>query len=87
MGSDNPNAPTGAIPPAAGTEFRAQRPNIPPAPFFQGFAALRNQMLFLFPHSFMPPVPGVGFATPTQGILSATIDLTEGSQNEAPKNA
>ena len=28
----------------------------------------------------MPPVPGVGFAAPAQGIPSATIDFTEGSQ-------
>ena len=37
-------------------------------------------MPFLFPHSFMPPIPGVGFAPPTQGRPSTTIDLTTGSQ-------
>ena len=42
-------------------------------------------MPFLFPHSFMPPPPGTGFAHPTQGGPSATIDLTAGSQKRAPQ--
>ena len=47
---------------------------------FQGFLHPDSQMPFLFPHSFMPPLPWVGFAPPTQGGPSATINLTAGSQ-------
>ena len=65
-------------PTAAGNEFRAQRPSIPPAPFFQGFAAVGNQMSFLFPHPFMPPAPGAGFGPSTS---------RKGPRNEPSKNA
>lgn len=37
-------------------------------------------MPVIFPRSFMPPPPGVGFAPPTQGGPSEPIDFTTGSQ-------
>ena len=58
-GIGKPNGATCTIPPAVDTEFRAQRPSIPPTPFFHGFAVVGSQMPFLFPHSFMPLVRGV----------------------------
>ena len=78
----NPNDVSTANPPAAavGTEFRVQGSSIPPAPLFQGFPHPVSQLPpFYFPHHFMPPLPGVGFAPPTQGGPSATIHLTAGS--------
>ena len=84
-GGGNPNAASGGIPPIAAGEFRAQRPSIPFAPFFQSFAGAGNQMPFLYPYSFMPPLPGLGFTAPTHGTPSATFDLTEGSQKQGPQ--
>lgn len=48
-GGANPNVVAGGIPPIASIEFRAQRPSIPPAPFFQGFASTGNQIRFYIP--------------------------------------
>jgi hypothetical protein len=80
VGSSNPNEVSSTNPPAVGTEFRIQQSSISLAPFVQGFPQVGSQMSFLFPHSFMPPIPGVGFAPTTQGGPSATIDLTVGAQ-------
>ena len=45
-------------------------------------------MPFLFPHSFMPPVPGVGFAPPpSQSASAATIDLTAGSMKRGSRDS
>ena len=81
----NPNGATGGIPPPVMPEFRSQRPGMTPPPFFQGFSPLPNQMPFLFPHSFMPHVGGMGFPPPAQGSPSATIDLSEVSQKRGPQ--
>ena len=81
--SSNPTACIGASTPPGGNEFRAVRPSIPPAPFFQGFGAMGNQVPFVFPHPFMPIAPGAAFAPAAQVFPPATIDLTEGSQKRA----
>ena len=83
IGATNPIDVSTTNPLAVGTEFRVQGSSIPPAPFFQGFPHHGSQMSFLFPHSFMPPLPGVGFAPPNQGGPSGNIDLTAGSQKRA----
>lgn len=44
-----------------------------------------NQMPFLYPHSFVPPITGLGFTAPAHAAPSATIDLTEGSQKRGAK--
>lgn len=80
VGSSNPNDVCTTNSLAVGSEFRIQRSSIPHAPFFRGFPPVGSQMPFVFPHYFMPLVPRVGFAPPTQGGPSATIDLTAGSQ-------
>lgn len=79
-----PNGGTGSTPPPVPAEFRSQLPVMSPPPFFPGFAGAPNQMAFMFPHSFMPHVHGVGFP-PVQGSPAATIDLTEGSQKRGPQ--
>ena len=43
-------------------------------------------MPILYPHSYMPPIPGFGYGVPPQGPLVATIDLTEGSQKRGPQD-
>ena len=58
-----------------------------PSPFFQGFGGAGNPMPFLYPHSFMPPVPGFGFGPPPQGSPSSTTDLTDGSLKRGPKES
>ena len=57
---------------------------MPPPPFFQGFPPVPNQMPFLFPHSFMPHVPSIGFPHPAHGNPNATIDLLEGPHKRGP---
>ena len=85
-GGANPTATPGRIPSLAGSEFRAQRPSIPPTTFFQGFMGGGNQMPFLYPHSFMPLIPGLGFTAPAHAVPSATVDLTKGSQKRGPQD-
>ena len=66
-------------PPAMGSKFRSQGSSIPPAPFFGGFPHPGVQMPFLFPQSFMPPLPGMGFPLASHGSPNAPVDLTPGS--------
>ena len=63
-----------------GGELRAQGKNIPPAPFFLGFPHHGSQMPFLYPHSFMPPLPGVGFAPLIQGARNDIAEFATTSQ-------
>lgn len=49
---------------------------------FQGFAGAVNQMPFLYPHFFTPPLPGMGFTAPAHDYPSATINLTEKPQKQ-----
>ena len=81
------NSGRGAIPHASPSEFHAQRPSNPPSPFFQGFGGAGNPMPFLYPHGFIPPIPGFGFRSPPQGSSSTTTNLTEGSQKRAVKES
>ena len=82
--SPNSNAPTGSTPPPV--EFRSQPPVMPPPPYFQGFPGAPNQMPFMFPHSFMPHIHGMGFPPPMQGSPPPTIDLTDGSQKRGSQD-
>ena len=82
----NPAVVTGGVPPVAVHAIRAQHPPIPPTPFFHGYGGTGNQMPFLYPHSYMPPIPGFGYGAPPQGPPVATIDLTEGSQKHGPQD-
>ena len=61
----NSNAGTGSTPPPA--EFRSQLPVMTPPPYFPGFPGASNQMPFMFPHSFMPHIHGMGFPPPVHG--------------------
>ena len=79
----NPGGVPIVISPLAGTSISAQRPPIPPTPFFHGFHGAGSQMPFLYPHSYMPPL-GFGFGPPVQSTPTATIDLTEGSPKRVP---
>ena len=81
------NVGGGAIPAPKTTEFIAQRPPIPPSPFFHGFGGAGNPMPFLYPHSFMQPIPGYGFGAPSQGPPSGTTHLTEGSPKRSSKES
>ena len=72
------------LPPAVSAKFPTQRLGMAPPPFFQGFSPMPNQMPFLFPHSFMPHVIGIGFPPPAQANASATIDLTGESHKRGP---
>ena len=77
-----PIAPTSA----AGVDPHSQRPGIQPAPFFQGFHGMgSHQLPFLFHHPFMPQSPGPQFAPSAHGIRASPIDLTSGSQKQAPE--
>ena len=73
------------FPPATSVELPTQRQAMPPPPLFQGFLPVPNQMPFLFPHSFMPHVPGIGFPHPAHGNANATIDLSEGPRKCGPQ--
>ena len=42
-------------------------------------------MPFMFPHSFMPHVHGLGFPPPVQGSPPAIIDLSDGSHKRGPQ--
>lgn len=66
----NGNGATCIIPHAMGTKCRAQRLSIPLASFFQGLAVVGSQMSFLFPQSFMPPIPAVGLLHPSKAGLA-----------------
>ncbi|KAG0580545.1 hypothetical protein KC19_4G181000 [Ceratodon purpureus] len=70
----------GSTLPPMPADFHSQLPMMTPPPFFQGFTGSPNQMSFMFPHTFMPHVHGVGFPPPVQGSPSAPIDLTEQSK-------
>jgi hypothetical protein len=85
VGVTNPTGVTGGPHPVANPSIFAQRPPIAPTPFFHGYHGAGNQMPFLYPHSYMPPIPGFGFGAPAQGSPSVPIDLTEGSQKRGPK--
>jgi hypothetical protein len=87
VGAINPTSVTGGPHHVANPSIFAQRPPIPPTPFFHGYSGASNQMPFLYPHSYMPPIPGFGFGAPTQGSPSVTIDLTEGSQKRGPQGS
>ena len=84
-GGANPGVKTCGIPPVAVPEIRAQHPPIPPTSFFHGFGGAGNHMPFLYPHSYMPPIPGFGMVAPTHRPPIATIDLTVGSQKQSPQ--
>jgi hypothetical protein len=71
---------TSGNPPTSSGEMPTQRHAMAPPPFFQGFPPMPNQMPFLFPHSFMPHHPRIGFAPPSHGGVTNPIDLSEGSQ-------
>ena len=76
------------IPPAANGEFHGLQSGIPPPPFFQGFQPFGGQMPFMFPHSFMPSVQGVGFPPPPpRSAHVPTIDLTGGSQKRGSQES
>ena len=77
----------GANPQPSTTEFGAQRPPMAPLPFFQGFGGAGNPMPFLYPHSFMPPIPGFGFGGAPKASPSATTDLTDVSLKRGPKES
>jgi hypothetical protein len=87
VGTTNHTGVTGGPHPVANPSIFAQRPPIPPTPFFHGYPGAGNQMPFLYPHSYMPPIPGFGFGAPAQGSPSVTIDLTEGSQKRGPQGS
>lgn len=78
---------TGGTPLVAGTAVSGQCPPIPPTPFFRGFPGAGNQMPFLYSQSYIPPLPGFGFAAPVQGTPSVPIDLTVGSQKRGPQHS
>lgn len=71
---------TNVIPPLAPPTVAAQCPPIPPTPFFHSYLGAGNQIPFLYPHTYMPPIQGFGFRAPAQSTPIPTIDLTEGSQ-------
>ena len=71
---------------ASPIEFCAQHPAMPPSPFVQGFGGAGNHMPFLYPHSFMSPIPAFGFRPPAHGIPSVTFDLTAGSQKRGQES-
>ena len=77
----------GAIPHPSTSEFCAQRPSIPPSPFFHGFGGAGNPMPFLYPHSFIPPIPGYGYGSPPKASPTTTTDLTDGSLKRGPKES
>ena len=81
------NLRRGANPQPSSTEFGAQRPPMAPLPFFQGFGGAGNPMPFLYPHSFMPPIPGFGFGGAPKASPSATTDLTDVSLKRGPKES
>ena len=69
-----------ASPPLAnGSEFRPHGSTIPHSSFFNGFPHPGVQMPFLFPQSFMLPLPGMGFPHAGHGSANAPVDLTDGS--------
>lgn len=78
-GATNGNANTSNIPPSMGTEFRAPRPIIPPAPFFPGLPTPGVHMPFLFPQSFMPPISGVG--------VTYSAEFGAGSHKRSPQHS
>lgn len=80
------NGATSSTPPPVPAEFPSQLPAMTLPPFFQGFTGAPGQMPFMFPHSFMPHVHGMGFPPPVQGSPTATIDLTEGSQKRGSQD-
>ena len=67
-------------PPSASGEFPTPRHAMAPPQFFPGFPSIPNQMPFLFPHSFMPHAPGMGFPPTPHGGAPLVIDLSEGPQ-------
>ena len=81
------NSGRGANPHASTNEFQGPRPPIPPPPFFHGFGGAGNPMPFLYPHAFIPPIPGFGFGSPPQGSPSTTTNLTEESKKRALKES
>src|ERR1700738_449300 len=85
-GGASGSAVTGGIPLVPVSAIFGQRPSIPLAPFFHGFPRPRNQLLFLYSHSYMPPILGFGFSAPAQGTPTATIDLTGGSPKRCPQD-
>ena len=85
VGGGHGNGNSGGIPPVSAAEFRAHCTSIPPAPYFPGFAGASSQLPFLYPNSFMPPLRRTGFMAPGHGYPNATIDLTDGSQNQCPE--
>ena len=79
-GSGNMNVATNVPPPTQANEFCEVRPNIPHAPYFQGYTGMGNHVPFAFPHPFMPQSIVGGFAPPPPVNPAVTIDLTDGSQ-------
>jgi len=87
MRDASPSKQAGAssgYPPAPTGEFPTQRHAMAMPPFFQGFLPVPNQMPFLFPHSFMPHAPSIGFSPPAHGGVTDPIDLSEGSHKRGP---
>ena len=68
-------------PHAMGSEFRPHGSTIPTPSFFGGFPHPGVQMPFLFPQSFRPPLPGMGFPHGGHGSPNAPVDLTGGTHN------
>ena len=86
VGGTIPSVVTDGIPLVAGTPISGQCPPIPPTPFFHGFPGAGSQLPFLYPHSYMPSIPGFGFVAPAQSSPSGTIDLKEGSPKRGPQD-
>ena len=78
--TNNPGQVPTSNAPAMGGEGRAQGNAFPHSPFFPSFPPHVGQMPFLFPHAFMPPLHGVGFAPPVQGTVSGNAELPACSQ-------
>jgi hypothetical protein len=87
VGPNNPLHVSTAKPPVVGAELRAQGSSIPPPPFFPSFPQHGSQMPFLYPHSFMPLPPGVGFAPPVHGVGSGIADIAASQKRSSQECA
>ena len=85
VSNGRPTLPPIAPTTAAVVDIHSQRPSIQHAPFFQGFYGMGSQLPFLFHHPFMAQTPGPQFAPSANSIRASPIDLTGGSQKQAPE--
>ena len=84
--STQASASSGPPPSSTGGEFPTPRHAMAPPQFFPGFPSVPNQMPFLFPHSFMPHVPGMGFPPTAHGNAPPVIDLSESPQRRGSQD-